>query len=1205
MMNNNNSIWYKKYLIGKELQEALVSRCLPNHLVTVKTPSLDKLGVYLVMFRKIIVKNKPSLVYNYIFYIDLFTDLLLLYLITKHKFIESNTCKDWGDFYTFIDINLGSNKELIHKLKTSPKEYNEYLFPYGYDTIQEREQQDEIEQYLEFVDRSKKLVTIINNNDMPYFLCLLLNNDPLKFLLSVSQSVVIEDNKCYTDNLMDDINLLNKCLFIVKDINVFINKVNEDVNKNRDENNKIIVSEGPTRFRGQTSSISGFLYSLDKDFRDNLYAHNRFHIKRRNISYENIISKSSFSFQNIHENLGNNRWYSTKSNIRLYSTENNIRWYSTLKVNDKKYKNRQHLFQSSYKMVSNILDKNSNIGNKEVQMEIEKLLFNQEKCFSSQNLSKIYLKFDKESFDFLQKKVDDISKLIENSNIDSSNYKLVRSTEFHPLAKKLILFLINKEISNMLIAHFLEILSVETIKVDDDLQTPGISSLTTFKSFGKKIINRYVYLKYINSDEFRNNNNYNLSQFKEDYKEKLFDMNLDENSYAKIGGIFVWHLVSANLLYQDLDRKVNDNKETAYYIRVNQEARNILMKKNLRVFQLPSKLPMVCEPKDYEYKDDLIPKKFGGYLLNNIYYTNGIFKEKVGYDKETLLKNENLVVSLVNGLSKTPYKINTETLDFIYTYGLEKKVLIDENEKGIQDFLKNPYKKIAKKNQKLYWSTLSKLILQQNILSIADTFSKINKIYFPIRLCKRTRMYCETDYFNYQSNDLAKGLILFANPGKIIKTDHLAIKFLKGYGANMFGNGLDKKSLNNRVKWVDNNSDKLLDIENNNMVELAENKSCFISFCFEYKRFINFMNDKNKVVFDTYLPIRLDATCNGFQHLTLLTREAKLLNKLNLSISTYEDDPDDFYTYITEKTYIYLEKENNLLENSTNLNEYSTKYLNSIKKLLKVKFDRAVVKLVIMTEPYKASIYRLIEQIINKLDQHEEGKSKYYTYKNINVKLTRKDITVFVKAIKYIIGMESPKITELAKYLNELVIICTELKPQMAIPWRLPNGAEVLESYEIRKKDTYQAFSFIKANYTFIKYEKGKYSLKKQKDATMANLIHSLDASSIALLYKDFNKDLYTVHDCFAVTAENAKYLISKLSSVYIQMYSNNTYLVDFDKYIKLSINNKYGDKTYKLNDKVINLPNSTRPFPCINKILEYDSNIDITTVKESSYLAK
>jgi DNA-directed RNA polymerase len=79
------------------------------------------------------------------------------------------------------------------------------------------------------------------------------------------------------------------------------------------------------------------------------------------------------------------------------------------------------------------------------------------------------------------------------------------------------------------------------------------------------------------------------------------------------------------------------------------------------------------------------------------------------------------------------------------------------------------------------------------------------------------------------------------------------------------------------------------------MVELAENKTCFILFCFEYKRFIEFMNDKNKIVLYTYLPIQLDATCNGFQHLALLTREAKLLNKLNLSISTHDNDPDDIY----------------------------------------------------------------------------------------------------------------------------------------------------------------------------------------------------------------------------------------------------------------------------------------------------------------------
>jgi len=52
----------------------------------------------------------------------------------------------------------------------------------------------------------------------------------------------------------------------------------------------------------------------------------------------------------------------------------------------------------------------------------------------------------------------------------------------------------------------------------------------------------------------------------------------------------------------------------------------------------------------------------------------------------------------------------------------------------------------------------------------------------------------------FKKNDLAKGLISFYNPGKIRKTDSEVIKYFKGYGANMYGSGLDKKSLNYRAK---------------------------------------------------------------------------------------------------------------------------------------------------------------------------------------------------------------------------------------------------------------------------------------------------------------------------------------------------------------------------------------------------------------------
>lgn len=93
----------------------------------------------------------------------------------------------------------------------------------------------------------------------------------------------------------------------------------------------------------------------------------------------------------------------------------------------------------------------------------------------------------------------------------------------------------------------------------------------------------------------------------------------------------------------------------------------------------------------------------------------------------------------------------------------------------------------------------------------------------------------------------------------------------------MFGDNLNKKSLNSRVKWVlccfaEDNSDKILDFENNDNINNAENKVSFISFCFEYIRFVKFMKNNDSVVFYTFLPIQLDASYNAYQHLVLLTK---------------------------------------------------------------------------------------------------------------------------------------------------------------------------------------------------------------------------------------------------------------------------------------------------------------------------------------------
>jgi len=55
------------------------------------------------------------------------------------------------------------------------------------------------------------------------------------------------------------------------------------------------------------------------------------------------------------------------------------------------------------------------------------------------------------------------------------------------------------------------------------------------------------------------------------------------------------------------------------------------------------------------------------------------------------------------------------------------------------------------------------------------------------------------DYLNYQSTELAKALLLFSKGEQINKNDNSAIKFLKVFGANCFGNGMIKNSYKDRM----------------------------------------------------------------------------------------------------------------------------------------------------------------------------------------------------------------------------------------------------------------------------------------------------------------------------------------------------------------------------------------------------------------------
>jgi len=470
----------------------------------------------------------------------------------------------------------------------------------------------------------------------------------------------------------------------------------------------------------------------------------------------------------------------------------------------------------------------------------------------------------------------------------------------------------------------------------------------------------------------------------------------------------------------------------------------------------------------------------------------------------------------------------------------------------------------------------SKLTLQENILGIANLFKK-RTLYFPIRLDNRGRIYCEASYLNYQSTDLAKSLLLFDRPGIIKRNDEKGINYMKVYGANCYGNGIDKQTFKKRIEWVDKNTEEILNYRKGNILSKCKNKELFLAFCMEYERYINFISDETLKEFKTYLPIQLDATCNGFQHLALLSNENKLFEELNLTKRTNkdgtEDDddiPGDLYSYmiikLKEVFECYLNDPNTMIE-----------IWKSIVRLKNFLWNRDIIKKVIMTLPYntkKRTIAKYIKEKLTEIDS--TVKYKTVKGKQVSVKLawyvlgdnpnsiSYDDLMLLSNLIEEIITKEFTKISKLIQYLKNVATICSVLN--IPISWNLPYGLEINQSYLKKETKRIPVSSFSTSTINLSKAVKGMMNLHKQTTALMPNLIHSLDATSMTLLYNEFceiyseNTNLFTIHDCFATTSERIENLMTILRSVYTKLYSKEPYLRDFDKGIIATIKANYSD---------------------------------------------
>nr|YP_009543520.1 DNA-dependent RNA polymerase [Coniothyrium glycines]AYU74410.1 DNA-dependent RNA polymerase [Coniothyrium glycines] len=803
-------------------------------------------------------------------------------------------------------------------------------------------------------------------------------------------------------------------------------------------------------------------------------------------------------------------------------------------------------------------DKNHSINN-DVQKRIEILISDEFDLFFNNNRD-LYSNsapfkdvLVPEFVKYILSKEDKIKLYLKNLKTSSKNEK--SSMIDKQFISNVISVVDTKFLLNLCLTEYLLIYTFQGSEDDKKYNIIPVSV-----KIGDKILNRYFNTL---KNEYNKENESNISfkswidKWSDDYPE--YSNSLDDTLRSHLGCRIIDILTSCDMITKILTK--TSREKSQYVLEVVEDKK--VVKEKQSIMSLPTRLPMIVKPKPYNNGVE------GGYLLNGEKYHEDLFIQKKGYGINSELSKSTKIYDMINKINATPFIVNRSVLNFLLEKGSEFNLLINPLDKHKFSEIK---KRTKYQDSKLK-SHNSKIILQENILGIAEFFSKFSQIYFPVRLDQRGRLYCSPNFFNYQSNELSKALILFANPGIVRKDDFQSIAYLKAYGSNCFGGKISKSTTKAKLDWIDKNLDDILNYDNNVLLSKAKDKLLFLAFCIEYKRFYNFYVNEDMIEFKTYLPIQLDATCNGFQHMALLSNEKTLFKELNLIGGDSTKPPKDFYNFL-------LHKINKIFENKILSGELiDEKTGGSYERLNKFVWDRFYVKKAVMTIPYNSSVRAMKQYIIDCLTvDHYDDDDKCVWYsdseKNKTIIINNKDVTLLINSIMSIIENDFRKIKKLIKYLKNIASIFNVL--ELPITWSLPTGITIRQSYLESKSTSITPFMYSKVKLNLKVTIKDKYDKKKQIRALMPNLIHSLDASSLSLLYTEFIKSysyndvqFFSVHDCFATTCDKVFRLKTVLASVYTELYSDESYLIKFDTHILDAIENNTDYKLDRVNRKI------------------------------------
>jgi len=526
--------------------------------------------------------------------------------------------------------------------------------------------------------------------------------------------------------------------------------------------------------------------------------------------------------------------------------------------------------------------------------------------------------------------------------------------------------------------------------------------------------------------------------------------------------------------------------------------------------------PMLCEPNDWTDWYE------GGYLTNDLRKLTKLVRTRIPAGC-TYLRGTT-ALAMLNRLQKVPYRINGRILE-LANFCMERRLTVGKfraEEPTPPPSKPEPWETASEEDKLSYRRMRTEIedrnsALPQKNYRTTETLYVANKykeetFWIPWSFDFRGRVYPIPTSFSPQGTDYEKSLVYFEEEGPVNEW-WLAFQVATTYG-------LDKAPMDERIEWVNKNHEFLSHLATDPEGTISEWSKveepwCFIASVLEYYQCVITKTKKT-----SGLPVSVDATCSGLQHLAALALDRTAAEMVNV-VPT--DKPSDGYRIVAEKAKEILPE---------HLHDHIT---------------RKVTKRTVMTTPYGVTLNSARDYIRQELK---------------GIELEKGELQMIVKAIyQYGVRQVFDGPCRSMEFIQKVAGECIK-GGATAIEWITPSGFTVRQEY--RRTDVVLVNTKLMGQRRVAsllkEWEDRKIDLKKAKTASSPNLIHSLDAALLHMVFANWKRPFTVIHDCVLGRSCDMDDMGAAIRDNFVEIYSQPvlqdwaTQLgVDFDESVMLN----------------------------------------------------